>query len=341
MGRRKGGKNKKQIPLSDESMKLVEKGLQDAKEGKIKRVNLPELLKKELTPEQKERKDKLKLIMNDINKNYSDKNMIKFAVNEPPKESIEFGLNEIDEFLGGGAVIGNFIVIYGSEGVGKSTLAYNQIAEAQKQGKIAAYIDLEHGFTIERAIQFGINVEDLVLIENCGTAEAAMDISIKLAKERVVDLIILDSIQAMSPKAEQVQGKGEKIRSMEQEEMALLARKMGKFLRRVAPFIYKGKVAYMLIGQVRTEGLGSFVTREGLTGGHGLKHWSMLTVYLRKGQGVDAPTVKYKDDDGKAKSKKIGFDCVLKIVKTKKNNSQKELSQLHIPFYFDRGFYNG
>ena len=336
MAKRGRPRKNKEIPLSEESRKLIDKGLQEAKEGKIEKVDL----EKELIPitkEQKEKKEKLNTVLRDINKQYNDPTMMKFASEEPPKESLPLGIKAIDEFLGGGAVIGNFIVIYGSEGVGKSTLAYNQVAEAQRNGKICAYIDLEHTIDKTRLNQFDVNLDSLVLVENVETAEQAMDITIKLAKEKVVDLIIIDSIQAMSPHDEQFEGKGEKERSMQADEMALLARKMGKFLRRTAPFIYKGKVAVLLIGQVRTGGLGSFITHETLTGGHGIKHWSMLTVFMRKGQGADAPTEKY-EENGKKKERRIGFDTVLKIDKTKKSNSKPELSELHIPFYFDVGF---
>jgi recombination protein RecA len=326
MANRGRPRKNKEVPLSKESEVLVKKGLQEAKEGKIESLI------------SQERKDKLSLVLRNINKDMEDSDMVKFACDEPAKESINFGIKSIDELLGGGAVIGNFVVIYGSEGTGKSTLAYCQITEAQRQGKICAYIDLEHSFTKERASQFGVKLEDLALIENCETAEDAMNISIKLSKEKCVDLIVLDSINAMSPHDEQYEGKGEKEREMEKEEMALLAKKMGKFLRRVAPFIYKGKVAYLLIGQVRTEGIGGFATREGLSGGHGVKHWSFQTIYLRKGQSVDAPTRKFKDEDGKVKDVKVGFDCVIKIEKTKKNNSKSELSDLHISYLFKEGF---
>lgn len=284
-----------------------------------------------------ERIEKLKIVMNEINKTYSDPTMMKFAKDEPVKESLAFGLKSLDEFMGGGAVIGNFVVVYGSEGVGKSTLAYMQIAEAQKNGKICAYIDLEHTVSKERMEQFGVKLEELILASNCTTAEDAMNLTIKLSKEKVVDLIIIDSVQAMSPHDEQFEGKGEKERPMEADEMALLARKMGKFLRRTAGFIYKGKVAVFLIGQVRTGGIGTFITHETMTGGHAIKHWSAQTIFLRKGQGVDAPTEKY-EENGKKKERRIGFDCVLKIEKNKKNNSKPELSELHIPFYFEQGF---
>jgi len=289
-----------------------------------------------------ERRDRLNATLREINKIMPG--AVKYASDEPIKEKIPFGIKEIDKLTGNGAICGNFIVIYGSEGTGKTTLVLNQIVTAQKAGKICAYIDLEHGFNKERAIQFGINLEDLVLIEGITSAEEAMDITIKLAKEKVVDYIAIDSIQAMAPIQEMESKKG-KEKSMADDEMALLARRMGKFLRVCSPFIYQGKVAVLLIGQVRTEGIGGFATREGLTGGHGVKHWSMMTIYIRKGQGTDAPVERIEteelDEKGKKvkKNQRIGFDAVLKIEKTK-TNSQSELSELHIPFYFKTGFYN-
>jgi len=284
-----------------------------------------------------ERKNKLKEVMRDINKNSNDNLLVKFAFDEPEKECIPFGIKEIDDFTGKGAMKGNVIVIYGGEGIGKTTLAIEQIVSCQKEKGIAAFIHLEHAPFKERMIQFGVNLEELVLSENCQTAEDAMDLVIRLAKEKVVDLIVIDSIQAMSPKAEQFEGKGEKTRSMEEEEMALLARKMGKFLRRIASYIYKGKVGIVLIGQTRISGLGGFAPHESLSGGHALKHWSVETIFMRKGQGTDSPTIKITKND-KLKIIKIGFDCVLKIEKTKKTNSKPELSELHIPFYFKTGF---
>jgi recombination protein RecA len=343
MGRTKGSKNKitkgSGNVFKDIGCKEPEKKLAEAEE-KIKKAEVRET-KEEIVYEKKE---KLLKVMKEINKEFKNPSMVKFANEEPPKESLPFGVTPLDEFAGGGAVVGNFVIFYGGEGVGKTTLAITQIAEAQKKGKVCAYIDLEHTLDVSRMKDFGVDPEQLALIEDCTTAEQAMDIVIKLAKEKAVDLIIIDSIQAMSPSEEQFEGKAEKERSMKQSEMALLARKMGKFLRRTAPFIYQGKVGVILIGQVRTEGIGSFITKEGLTGGHAVKHWSMLTIYMRKGQGADAPTTKIeldeKDEKGKPKFDeiKIGFDCVLKIEKTKKSNSKPELSDLHIPFYFNTGF---
>lgn len=356
----KRGRPKKIKELSTETKQKVEQGIQDVKEGKVETPSKEEL-KEMLTPEKQpsaqggpdiidddvkqEKKDKLKELMRDINKNCEDTEMIRFADTEPPKETIPFNHKELDAFCGGGGVYGNYVVFWGSEGVGKTSLAYMQIAAIQKLGKTAAYIDLEHTTDVNRMKMFGIKPEELLLIENANTAEEAMNIVIKLAKSKAIDLIVIDSIQAMTPKEENVHGKAEKDRPMEDSEIAALAKKMGKFLRRTSTPIYKSKCAVIMIGQARTGGIGTFITKDELTGGRAIKFWSMFIAYMRKGQGVDAPTEKVATEDVDEKGKvvyekrKIGFDCVIKIEKTKKNNSKPELSELHIPYYFDKGFY--
>jgi recombination protein RecA len=289
-----------------------------------------------------DKKEKLLKLMNDLNREYKTV-ILKFAKDEPDKERIPFGIENLDQFTGGGGVTGNYIIIYGGEGTGKSTLALCQVASAQKIGKVCAYIDLEHSFNKERATSFGVDLDNLLLIEEIDNAEQAMDIVIKLSKEKVVDFVVIDSIQAMTPKAEN-EAKSGKDRAMEEDEIALLAKKMGKFLRRTATPIYKSKVGVTLIGQVRTGGIGTFATHDELTGGRAQKHWSLLTLFLRKGQGVDAPferkEVEEEDENGKKIKIKVktGFDCVIKIEKSKVN-SKPELSELHTPFYFKTGFH--
>lgn len=297
--------------------------------------------KLELTKEQKAKRERLNKIINEINRD-NKSIVLKFAKDEPTKEKLPFGINEVDILTGNGGIHGNFIIIWGSESVGKSTLALCQVAQAQKQGKICAYIDLEHAFDKGRAIQFGVNIDELVLVEDVDNAEQAMDIVIKLARERVVDLIIVDSIQAMTPKAEN-EGKGGRERLMEEDEIALLAKKMGKFLRRTSTPIYKAKIGVTLIGQSRTGGIGTFATHEELTGGRSQKHWSLLTIFMRKGQNADAPMEKVDtgevDEDNKPikVNKRVGFDCVFQIQKTK-TCSKPEGSELHLPFFFNTGF---
>ena len=283
----------------------------------------------------KENNISLKKVINEINKKYGEI-ILKYAKDEPPKNRIGFGIKEIDE-LTGGSICGNWIILYGAESVGKSTLALMQIATAQKENKTCVYVDLEHGFDAKRAEQFGVDLSKLILLENIKTAEQAMDIMIKLAREKVIDLVIIDSVQAMSPKGEQ-ETKAGKEKSMEEDEMALLARKLSKFFRMSGTPIYKSKTAGILIGQTRVGGLGTFITKEEMTGGRGLKHWSLMTIYMRRGQKADAPREKYIDEHGKKKERILGFDCVLKIEKQKISNCQPEGSEIHIPFYYTEGF---
>jgi RecA/RadA recombinase len=357
MGRTKGAvgkKNKKQDKVTQE---LLSKGTDIVKEFDesasvlvvpTKQVDVigTITLDKEALKNQQEKLAIAKKVMKDINLQYKDPTMVKMAVDEPLKESVYFDIPDIDKFFDGGAVRGNYVIFWGGEGVGKTTLALLQIAWAQRNGLVCAYIDMEHTLEKARMTECGVNIDDLLLIEGCDNAEQAMDITIKLSTEKAVDLIIVDSIQAMSPKEEQFEGKKlNKTRSMEKNEVASLAGKMDKFLRRTSGAVYKAKIGIFLIGQVRTQGIGSFYTHDGLSGGHALKHWSVLTVYLRKGQKDDAPyeeiEIDEKDDKGKPKKEKryLGFNCVMKIDKTKKSKSMPELSELQIPFWFESGFF--
>jgi RecA/RadA recombinase len=146
----------------------------------------------------------------------------------------------------------------------------------------------------------------------------------------------------MSVKGEN-EGKGGKTRSMEEAEMALLATKMSKFLRRTSTPIYKANIAVSLVGQARTGGIGGFAPRLELSGGHMLRHMSMLTVQMRRGQGTDAPSEMVDtgevDERGKPIKirQKVGFDCVLEIEKTK-TNSKPEGSRIHVPYLFASGY---
>lgn len=293
-----------------------------------------------------ERRKLLEEKMKQLNKSNKDKTLLKFGENKDESKYISFGVPQIDQFTGGGSTQGTFTVLYGGKSVGKTTLALQQIASAQKEGKICCLIDLEHGWDKERAEKFGVNLEELVLVETAQTAEQAMDIINELAKDKLVDLVLVDSINAMSPEGEQQTKKG-KSKSVADDSMALLARKLGQFFRMVAPHIFRAKISVVMIGQVRTAGIGSFYTYAGLSGGNALEHWMSTCLFLRHGQKADAPVVKRKVEiptpDGgthkKTVTDQIGFDCVIRMDKTKNSNSASEGSDIHIPFYFQTGFH--
>jgi RecA/RadA recombinase len=220
------------------------------------------------------------------------------------------------------------------------------IANAQKQGKICCYIDLEHTFEADRAKTLGIDLNMLILAEKCKNAEQALEIIRTLCKEKVVDLIIIDSVQAMSPLNEQ-ENKG-KERELASKEIAELARTLSKFFRVVAPDVFNAKASVIMIGQIRIAGIGSFYTHADMTGGEGLKHWAYTRLFIRRGQRTDAPVKKFKnyyfDPDSKLRyetiSEDVGFDAVIKLEKTKSSKSSKEGSEIHLPFLYDKGFVN-
>lgn len=286
------------------------------------------------------RRQQLLETMKRINKEQGQ--FMDFAENLDDSEVINSGIPSIDKFIGGFKK-GAFTIAWGGVSCGKSTLALQTVANAQKEGKICVYIDMERSFSKERAIQLRVNLKDLILVSNCQTAEEALTIIRTLSKDKVCDFLVLDSIQAMSPKGEQ-ENKG-KERDLAEAEMAQLARTLSKFFRIVSPDVFKAKVAVLLIGQCRMS-LGSFIVKTDLSGGEALKHWAYQTIFMRRGQNADAPNQKvveyYLDPDGKLhhESKNIpcGFDAVLKLTKTKSSSSAVENSEIHLPFTFEKGF---
>lgn len=306
--------------------------------------------KKKITEELKENETKvlfsedkmerLKKIMQEKNKEYKG-SFLKFAKDELPPTRTKFDYEPIDE-LTGGLPSKRFNIIWGSKGVGKTTLAYKAIAKAQKDGKLCLFINQEGTFEGERAKQFGVDLESLIIAGPFDNAEQAMDTFILACREQAADFIILDSIQAMSPKGEQETKKG-KEKSIGEDEMALLARKMSKFLRVSTSGVYKGDVTVLLIGQTRTS-LGGFIALDTLSGGHALAHWATLVVKVSRGAKADAPVEKIKVDDEDEDGKKItveriiGFNVVFKLEKTKINGSQPEGSETRGNYLFNSGF---
>jgi len=292
-----------------------------------------------LTKEQKERKEKLNSVLREINKNIPGAK-VDFANTIDIKERQSFGYKYLDKLTGGGIIRGNCSVIWGSKGCGKTTIAYKLIATAQKEGKICAYLDVERSYDSIWAKKFGVDTDNLVYVI-CPTAEKVMDTVIKLCKEKVVDVIILDSIQGLSPHDEQFEGKAEKERSVEDSSMALLARKLSQFFRMATSYIADAKCALLLIGQARMD-LGSFIKLETLSGGHALMHYSRLILRFRRGQKADAPTEKIEIDEidkhGKPvkEDKQVGFDMVVKVEKSQLDGCI-EGDEIHMPFFYLEG----
>jgi RecA/RadA recombinase len=354
MGRKKGGKNKnhKQVPLSEESRKRVEKGLQEAKEGKLESfdpimeqsdANLPSknpLVEKNNNQISQERRDKLNATLREINKSNPDS--VKYANTIEVRERQSFGYKCLDKLTGGGVPFGTYTTIWGSKGCAKTTIVLDLIAKAQKNGKLCIYINGERSYDPIWAKKRGVDVDNLVVVE-VETIEQGLDTIIKLCRDKVADLIILDSIHGIAPKGELYEGKADKEKSVEQDTMALRARKLTQFFEMATSYVANAKCAIILIGQSRMD-LSGFIKLETLTGGHALMHFSRLILRVRRGQKADAPSEKIPTgkmtEKGKPEMESIlvGFDLVVHVDKSQIPECT-EGQEIHVPFFFKDGIH--
>lgn len=291
-----------------------------------------------------ERRKKLEETMKMFNKKHKTA-ILDFGKNTEDLEVVPVGIKPIDDFLGGGTKRGTYTIFWGGYSVGKTSLVLQQIAHVQKEGKICCYVNLEKPIDQKRFQQFGVNLDELVLANHTEDAEQALEIVRTLCKEKIVDLVVIDSLNAMAPKAELVTKKG-KERDLDEKNIAELARTMSEFCRKVNPDIYRSKASVIVIGQTRVGGIGTFFTRATLSGGEAIKFYAYNMVFMRRGQGADAPKRDVKrvfiDPEDKIRSKTVhedvGFDVVMRMDKTNACESARENQTMHIPYYYDTGF---
>jgi len=213
-------------------------------------------------------------------------------------ETVSTGCLSLDIALGAGGVPrGRVIEIYGPESSGKTTLAQHIIAEVQKQGGTAAFIDAEHALDPEYAKKIGVNIQEL-LISQPDYGEQALDIVDTLVRSGAVDVIVIDSVAALVPKAE-IEG------DMGAQHMGLHARLMSQALRKLAGIVNKAKTVVIFINQIRLKIGIVFGNPETTTGGNALKFYSSVRIEIRK-------TAQIKQGD-----QIIGNRVKAKIVKNK------------------------
>jgi recombination protein RecA len=190
--------------------------------------------------------------------------------------SISTGSILIDQALGvGGLPVGRIIEIFGPESSGKTTLALHAIAQAQREGGICAFIDAEHALDPQYAKKLGVNIDDLIVSQpDCG--EQALDISEMLVRSGAIDIIAIDSVAALVPRAE-LEG------DMGDVHMGLQARLMSQALRKLTPVVHKSKTILIFINQIRQNMGGMpFAPKETTTGGKALKFYASLRLDVRK-----------------------------------------------------------
>ena len=184
----------------------------------------------------------------------------------------------------GGIPRGRIIEIYGPESSGKTTLAQHIVAECQKKGGIAAFVDAEHALDPEYARNLGVNIDEL-LISQPDTGEQALDITEELVRSGAVDIVVVDSVAALVPKAE-IEG------TMEDQQMGLQARLMSKALRKLTGVIGKTNTTVIFINQLRQKIGVMYGNPETTTGGNALKYYASVRMEIKrteglKGDGVD------------------------------------------------------
>ncbi len=200
-------------------------------------------------------------------------------------DAIPTGALALDVALGiGGIPRGRIIEIYGPESSGKTTLAQHIVAECQRKGGIAAFVDAEHALDPEYAKNLGVNIDEL-LISQPDTGEQALDITEELVRSGAVDIVVVDSVAALVPKAE-IEG------SMEDQQMGLQARLMSKALRKLTGVIGKTNTTVIFINQLRQKIGIMYGNPETTTGGNALKYYASVRMEIKrieglKGDGVD------------------------------------------------------
>jgi recombination protein RecA len=190
-------------------------------------------------------------------------------------DSIPSGSILLDEALGvGGYPKGRIVEIYGPESSGKTTLALHAIAESQKQGGIAAFIDAEHALDPGYARKLGVNIDEL-WISQPDTGEQALDIAESLVRSGAVDIIVIDSVAALTPQAE-IEGE------MGDSHMGLQARLMSQALRKLTGILSKSRTCLVFINQIRMKIGVMFGNPETTTGGNALKFYSSVRMEVRR-----------------------------------------------------------
>ena len=212
-------------------------------------------------------------------------------------ETIPTGSLSLDLALGGGIPRGRIVEIYGPESSGKTTLALHAVAEVQRSGGLAAFIDAEHAVDPEYAAKIGVNLDDL-LISQPDTGEQALEICETLVRSSAVDIVVIDSVAALVPRAE-IEG------DMGDSHMGLQARLMSQALRKLTGVIAKSKTTVIFINQLRMKIGVMFGNPETTSGGNALKYYSSVRLDIRRTETI-------KDGDNM-----IGNHVKVKVVKNK------------------------
>ena len=235
-----------------------------------------------------DKKKALELALGKIEKDFGKGSLMRLG--DKPDEKIPViptGALSLDIALGiGGVPRGRIIEIYGAESSGKTTIALHIIAEAQKMGGVAAFIDAEHALDPAYAGAIGVDTDNL-LVSQPDNGESALEITETLVRSGAIDVIVVDSVAALTPKAE-IEG------DMGDSHMGLQARLMSQALRKLTAIVNKSKTCLVFINQTRMKLGVMFGNPETTTGGNALKFYASVRMEVKKGNQVKEEVVANK-----------------------------------------------
>ncbi|EDX83871.1 protein RecA [Synechococcus sp. PCC 7335] len=222
-----------------------------------------------------EKQKALTSVLTQIERNFGKGSIMRLGeASRMQVETIPTGALTLDMALGGGLPKGRVIEIYGPESSGKTTLALHAIAEIQRQGGVAAFVDAEHALDPYYAANLGVDVENL-LISQPDTGEMGLEICDQLVRSSAVDLIVVDSVAALTPRAE-IEGE------MGDSHMGLQARLMSQALRKITGNIGKSQCTVIFLNQLRLKIGVTYGNPETTTGGNALKFYASVRLDIRR-----------------------------------------------------------
>lgn len=277
------------------STEVAEKTAMDPKADKVEKV---EKTDKKTAGEQAERMKAIDLAVAQIEKQFGAGSIMKLGEGHKiDVATIPTGSLSLDLALGGGLPQGRIIEVYGPESSGKTTLALHAVAEVQKTGGVAAFVDAEHALDPEYAGRIGVDLNTL-LISQPDTGEQALEIVETLVRSSAVDIVVVDSVAALVPRAE-IEG------DMGDAHVGLQARLMSQALRKLTGVISKSKTTVVFINQLRIKIGVMFGNPETTAGGQALKYYASVRMDIRGSEQI-------KDGDIS-----IGKHVKVKVVKNK------------------------
>lgn len=254
-----------------------------------------------MAPQENEKKKALELAVGHIKKQFGDGAIMSLGKHSADREIcvIKTGALTLDAALGiGGVPRGRVVEIFGPESSGKSTLALHIVANAQRSGGVAAYIDAEHALDPAYATKIGVKIDDL-LISQPDSGEEALNISEILARSNAVDVIVIDSVAALVPKSELEGEIGDQF-------VGLQARMMSQALRKLTSALAKSNTCAIFINQIREKIGVMYGSPETTTGGRALKFYSSIRLDIRRIGGIKGPD-----------NSEVGNRVKVKVVKNK------------------------